>query len=66
VLAGTDHPHIVRTMELLEDEVNFYVVSQLVGGGELYEHIVKKKKFDEKEAATAIKQILLALNYMHK
>ena len=66
VLQNTDHPHIVRVMELLEDEAKFYIVSELVSGGELYDYIIKKKKLSEKQSASIIKQILLAINYMHK
>ena len=40
VLQRTDHPHIVRVFELLHDEVNFYIVSELITGGELYDYIV--------------------------
>ena len=40
VLAKTDHPHIVQTKELIEDENNFYIVSELVNGGELYGKII--------------------------
>ena len=40
VLQNTDHPHIVRVMELLEDEAKFYIVSELVTGGELYDYII--------------------------
>ena len=50
VLQSTDHPHIVRVMELLEDDSKFYIVSELVSGGELYDYIIKKKKLSEKKA----------------
>ena len=66
VLQNTDHPHIVRVMELLEDDIKFYIVSELVTGGELYDYIIKTKKLTERQAANVIKQILLALNYMHQ
>ena len=39
-------------MELLEDEAKFYIVSELVSGGELYDYIIKKKKLSEKEIIT--------------
>ena len=65
VLQSTDHPHIVRVMELLEDDSKFYIVSELVSGGELYDYIIKKKKLAERSSASIIKQILLAINYMH-
>ena len=48
VLQKTEHPHIVRAFELLEDEVNFYIISELVTGGELYDHMVKVKRMSEK------------------
>ena len=39
VLATIDHPYIVRVHDLLEDNKNFYVVSEVVPGGELFEHL---------------------------
>jgi serine/threonine protein kinase len=47
ILAKTDHPHIVRTKEIIEDENNFYIISELVTGGELYNKILEKRKFNE-------------------
>ena len=66
VIRTTEHPHIVRHLELLEDDVNFYIVSELVRGGELYDHILQVKRFNERQTARVIRQILLALNFMHK
>ena len=48
VLHKTDHPQIVRVFELLHDENYFYVVTELVTGGELYDHIVKEKRLNER------------------
>lgn len=47
VLSKTDHPHIVRVIEMLEDDVNYYIVSEVVKGGELYDYIIKHKMFSE-------------------
>jgi calcium-dependent protein kinase len=55
VLAKTDHPHIIRVIELLEDERCFYIVSELVHGGELYDFVIKNKMFTEKETAGFVK-----------
>ena len=66
VLSKTDHPHMVRVFELLEDEANFYIVTEKVTGGELYDHIIKVKRLGERQAADVIKQLLLALSYMHE
>ena len=37
----------MRIFELLEDDNNFYIVSELLKGGELYDRIVKLKHFNE-------------------
>lgn len=66
ILSKTEHPNIVRVLELLEDELHYYIVSELVSGGELYDYIIKHKIFDEGKSADLIKQILLAVNYMHQ
>lgn len=55
----------MRIFELLEDKCNYYIVSELLDGGELYERVVSKKFFSEKDAANIINQTLLALSYMH-
>ena len=66
ILQKTQHPNIVRVIELLEGPVNFYVVMELVTGGDLCGYILKQKKFSERRAAVIVKQILLAVNYMHQ
>lgn len=56
----------MKIYELFEDSQNYYVVSEHLEGGELYDRILKMKTFKEKDAAYIIYQILLALNYMHQ
>lgn len=55
----------MRIFELLEDDNYYYIVSELLHGGELYERIVQLKQFSERDASYITYQILLALNYMH-
>ena len=55
----------MKIYELLEDRDHFYISSELLMGGELYERIVKIKKFSEQKAAKIIYQVLLAISYMH-
>ena len=44
----------MRIFELLEDDDRYYIVSELIRGGELYERIVNMKKFTEIHAAKII------------
>lgn len=65
VLEKTDHPHITRVFELLEDNRNFYVVMEFLTGGDLMGRVEKIKKFSESHVASIIHQVMLALCYMH-
>ena len=55
VLQNTEHPHIIRVIELLQDDLNCYIISELATGGELFDHIVKVKLMSERQAANVIK-----------
>ena len=65
ILKKIEHPSIIKIYEYYTDDVNFYIITEYIGGGELYDAIVKCKKFNEQKAAFIIKQILSALNYLH-
>ena len=67
VLELTDHPHITRIFELMEDSRNYYIVSELMSGGHLMEKLLNKQDtcFAEHTTAKIIYQMLLALNFMH-
>lgn len=60
------HPNIVQLFETLEDKHKVYLVMELVSGGELFDRIVAKGSFTEKDASNLIRQILEAVGYMHK
>lgn len=66
VLANVNHPNIMRIYELLEDDNNYYVVSEIICGGELFDQIIKKGKLSYLESAKIIKQTLMALAHMHE
>ena len=65
MLEDTDHPHITRVFELMEDRRSYYVIMELISGGNLLEKVIEMKSLTEKQAADVINQVLLALNYMH-
>lgn len=65
LLKQMDHPNILKLYEVFQDEARFYVVTQLCEGGELFDEIVKRKSFSEKDAAQIMLQILSAIVYCH-
>ena len=42
-----DHPNILRIYEYFEDDKNFYIISELLTGGELFEKISSYYTFGE-------------------
>jgi len=66
ILSKLSHPNIMQIFEFYDDAINFYIVSELCNGGELFDKISEKGIFSEVEAAKLIKQILSALAYSHQ
>jgi len=65
IISSLTHENIVQFYELDEDDDNFYVVMELVGGGELFDYIIDKKVIPEKEALSIVVQVCKAIEYMH-
>lgn len=51
--------------ETFDEGTDFYIVTELVEGGELFDRIVSKAHYTEKEARDLIKLVLETLFYMH-
>ncbi len=55
ILSECRHPNIMDVQDIIEDENNFYIVSEPIEGGSIFERLKRKKKFNEKETAIIIK-----------
>ncbi len=65
ILIQIDHPNIIKIYEYFQDETYFYIITEFVSGGELYDTISKWKNFNEDKAAYIMRQLLSAVNYLH-
>lgn len=65
ILKEMDHPNIVKMYEFLEDEKRIYIVTEICKGGELFDEILNRSKFNEQDAAIVMKRLLSAINYCH-
>ncbi|CAK9094630.1 unnamed protein product [Durusdinium trenchii] len=65
IFLGMDHPHVASLTDVYESEDQLYLVMECMLGGELFDRVVKRKRFTEKDAAKAVYQMLLAVNYIH-
>jgi len=65
LLERLNHPHIVRFVEWFESTKNFYIVTELATGGELFERICECGRFTELDAVEVVKETLEAVAYLH-
>uniref|UniRef100_A0AAZ3RFC0 non-specific serine/threonine protein kinase n=1 Tax=Oncorhynchus tshawytscha TaxID=74940 RepID=A0AAZ3RFC0_ONCTS len=65
VLHKLKHANIVSLEDIFESKSHLYLVMQLVSGGELFDRIVEKGFYTEKDASKLIQQILDAVKYLH-
>ena len=64
-LRNLDHPNIVKIYEYFEDDKRFYIVTVHIQGGELFDEIIARGKFDERDAAVLMRQLLSCITYCH-
>jgi len=65
ILGKLKHPNVTRLVDFFEEEQHYYVVLEYLDGGELFDRIVKKTYYSEKEARDLVFTILKAIKYCH-
>jgi calcium/calmodulin-dependent protein kinase I len=66
ILVNLDHPSVVKLVDLYDNGDCFYLVLEYMQGGELFDRIVEKEAYSEREACETIKPILDAVRYCHE
>lgn len=65
LLRELDHPNIVRLWHYYEEPKNYFIVMDLIDGGELFDRIVAKEMYNEREARDVVRTLLDVLGYLH-
>ena len=66
VLLESHHPNVVRMFDIFQDGKNFYVVQEIMEGGDLYQLASQSNMvFLEKEVIEILEQVMQALNFLH-
>jgi vacuolar-type H+-ATPase subunit I/STV1 len=60
------HPHIAQVYEMLETESTIFIMMEYIEGGELFNYIIGKRHLGEKEARHFFRQIISAIDYLHR
>lgn len=66
ILMEMKHLHIIRLYDFFTEPSTYYLVMEQMSGGELFDRIVAKAYYNEKEARDTCKIILEAVGYMHQ
>ena len=66
MIAGMDHPHIVRVLDVFEENGTAYYVMDFLPGGSLADMVKKEGPLSEAKAEEYIRQVAYALDYIHR
>ncbi|ODV70251.1 Pkinase-domain-containing protein [Hyphopichia burtonii NRRL Y-1933] len=66
ILRKLDHPNIVKLKAFYEDMDNYYLVMELVPGGDLMDFVAANGAIGEEATQVITKQILEGIAYVHK
>ena len=66
ILQRVQHTHLVQLLEVIEEGDRIYLVTEYVGGGELFSYIVQKGRLDEQEASRLFYQMVAAVDSCHR
>jgi calcium/calmodulin-dependent protein kinase I len=66
ILKEMEHSHIIRLYDFFTEPATYYLVMERMRGGELFDRIVAKAYYNEKEARDTCKIVLEAVGYCHK
>lgn len=65
ILMSVEHRNIVNLHEAFESDEYVFLILDHAQGGELYDQLVKKKKYREKDAKRVVYYLLKACTYLH-
>jgi calcium/calmodulin-dependent protein kinase I len=66
ILRALDHPNILKCLGFYDEEEMYYLVMEYMEGGELFDRIVKKTFYSEKEARDLVYILLSTIHYCHR
>jgi calcium/calmodulin-dependent protein kinase I len=65
VLGKLSHPNIIKIYGWYAEGKQYYIVTELMNGGELFDRIVKKEFYSEKDAQKVVRTLATVIKFMH-
>jgi len=66
IMKHLDHPNIVRLKEAYEDRDHVHIVMEVCTGGELFDRIVERGHYSEKDAADLVRTMVQVVKHCHE
>ena len=63
--SGSSHPNICELKENFEENENYYLVLDLISGGEMFDHLAENGPYSEADAAHLVRETASALAFIH-
>jgi len=65
ILLKVHHPNIIKLKDLFDTSNTLYLVMELITGGELFDKIVEREQYCEKDAVKVMEELFSAIDYLH-
>mmetsp|Transcript_25021 Transcript_25021/g.58694 ORF Transcript_25021/g.58694 Transcript_25021/m.58694 type:complete len:574 (+) Transcript_25021:312-2033(+) len=65
ILASLNHPHIVPIIDFFDEKDCYFIVMELMSGGDLFDRIGQKKTYSEADARDLVIKMLKAVAFCH-
>ncbi len=65
ILINTNNPFIIKHYSAFQDKKKLFFLLEYCPGGELFNLLWRKKKFNEEQTIFYVAQIVLGLEYLH-
>ena len=66
IMASPHHPHIVPVLDFFEENDCYFIIMELMSGGDLFDRIGKKKSYSEADARDLVYKMLKAVAICHQ
>ena len=66
IIPKFNHINVIKVLQILQDEKNYYIIMEYCENGELFDHIVKNQKLTEEDASNFFYQLIHGIEHIHK
>ena len=66
ILRSINHPSVIRFMGFYDEQFEYYIVTEVMNGGELFDRIVAREFYSEGNAQSIVHTLATCLKYLHE